>query len=108
MTLLYHTKNSTAISNSTKSISAYATMLFVLLFLASSLAHADHLFDVTSIAEQQECHICHQGIDAPPELSQFEFNITSIYSYISSKIAVVVVNKLYFIQPQLRAPPSLQ
>ena len=85
-----------------------ALMVFVLLFLASTLVHADHLTEQGTHVEQVECYLCHQGIDTPPELPSVQ--LASIASYFSpvQAAATIEFKRYYFVQPQLRAPPTFQ
>ena len=83
-------------------------MVFVLLFLASSLVHADHLTEQSTNIEQLDCYLCHQGIDTPPELPQVQ--VLTIISYFLSAQSLfnIEFKGNYFVQPQLRAPPVFQ
>ena len=83
-------------------------MVFVLFFLTSTLVHADHLATQAINAEQQECYICHQGIDTPPELPQ----VKNLFVASDSNNAYQAVTTQFkvnsFVLPQLRAPPVSQ
>jgi len=97
--------------SSTKNLAtmnALALMVFVLLFITSTLVHANHLTEHSINIEQQECHICHQGIDAPPELPKIQPHSVVSYHLNSQKVIAVHGKTSSFIQPQLRAPPTLQ
>ena len=89
-------------------MNARALMVFLLLFLVSTLVHADHLIEQGTNVEQIECYLCHQGIDTPPELPSVQ--LASIVSYCSPVQAAlsIVFKRNYFVQPQLRAPPTFQ
>lgn len=87
---------------------AIALMVFVLLFLTSALAHADHLVAQAITVEQQDCHICNQGIDTPPELTQVQAIVVSGYKHVISKATTAEFTFSYFVQPPLRAPPFIQ
>ena len=89
-------------------MNALALMFFLLLFLMSTLAHADHLTTHVISAEQQECTLCHQGIDTPPELLKTKINFVVSYHIHPQKITVFQAKTHYFVQPQLRAPPLFQ
>jgi len=84
---------------------AIALMVFVLLFLTSTLAHADHLVDQRAAVEQQDCQLCIQGIDTPPGLPQVQEFVVTRYNLYTSHVntADFVLNQ--FVQPRLRAPP---
>ncbi len=97
----------TKVSN-LKTMNAIALVAFMLLFFVSTLAHADHLIELPTNVEQQECYICHQGLDTPPELVKISFANTACYSLVSSNVSSVKFSPSYFVQPQLRAPPVLQ
>ena len=89
-------------------MNAIALMAFVLLFLTSTLAHADHLIEQSINVEQQECYICHQGLDTPSELPTIQTPVV-INLYLSVVKVVTADFKLNsFVQPQLRAPPRFQ
>ncbi len=106
MTLLSQiNKNST---NKLTTMNALALMVFVLLFLTSTLVHAGHLTEHSLSFEQQECSICHQGIDTPPELSKIRIYLVASYSFKTPQVTTIHSKVHYFIQPQLRAPPTLQ
>ena len=83
-------------------------MVFVLLFLASTLVHADHLTEQSTNVEQIECYLCHQGLDTPPELSQTQLLTTVSYFLPSQPAVTIEFMSNYFVQPQLRAPPVFQ
>lgn len=85
-----------------------AVMVFVLLFLTSTFVHANHLTEHSINNEQQECHICHQGLDTPPELAPIQLNYAVSYYLKLQKIINVHFDVSYFMQPQLRAPPTFQ
>ncbi len=89
-------------------MNAIALMVFVVLFLTSALVHADHLIEQSLNVEQQECYICHQGLDTPAELPKIQTPFV-VSSYLRVAKAVTAEFKLNsFIQPQLRAPPTFQ
>ena len=89
------------------SVNALALAVFVLLFLMSTLVHANHIASNAIHAEQQECYICHQGIDTPPVLTQVKnIFVASYYTDLYDlSIAKFKVNN--FVQPPLRAPPVI-
>jgi len=89
-------------------MNALALMVAVLFFLTSTLVHADHIATHAINAEQQECYICHQGLDTPSELPQVKSLFVA--SYCNSLFeAITAQNKVnYFVQPQLRAPPVIE
>jgi len=105
MLLFLVNKNS---SNKLITMNALALVVFVLLFLTSTLVHADHLTDHSLSSEQQECYICHQGIDTPPELPQIRFHYVASYNLKLQKVTIVHGKVNDFMQPQLRAPPTFQ
>jgi len=87
---------------------AIALMVFVLLFLTSVLAHADHLVAQKTTSEQQGCQLCNQGIDTPPELPQVQAPVVTRYSFFTAKVTTVEFTLTQFVQPLLRAPPFIQ
>lgn len=88
-------------------MNAQALMVFLLLFFASTLVHADHLIEQGTNVEQIECYLCHQGLDTPPELPQIQlFAVTSHFISLQTVTSVEVKSSDY-VQPQLRAPPLL-
>jgi len=98
-------------SNPTKILStmnAFVVVGFLLLFFTSVLVHANHLIDQTTHVEQQECFVCHQGIDTPPELPQIQYCAVASYYFTLFKTATAAFKHYFFVQPQLRAPPSFQ
>jgi hypothetical protein len=103
--LLKKSKNTT---NNVTTMNAIALMVFVLLFLTSVLAHADHLVTQKTTAEQQGCQLCNQGIDTPPELPQVQVPVDTRYSFFTAKITTVEFTLTQFVQPLLRAPPFIQ
>lgn len=82
-----------------------ALMVFVLLFLVSTLVHANHLTEKTTDVEQLECYLCHQGIDTPPELPQVQLLTIVSYFLSAQSLLTIEFKGNYFVQPQLRAPP---
>jgi len=89
-------------------MNAIALMVFVLLFLMSTLVHADHLIEQSVNVEQQECYICHQGIDTPPELPNIQTPFVASYCLCIDKGVIAQFTVSSFVQPQLRAPPTFQ
>lgn len=87
---------------------AIALIVVVLIFLISLLAHADHLALQKTIADQQDCQLCNQGIDTPPELSEIQAIIATRYSSLTIKITIAKSTFSQFFQPLLRAPPFIQ
>lgn len=87
---------------------ATALMVFVLLFLTSVIAHADHLVVQEITIEQQDCQLCNQGIDSPSALSQVKAAVVSRYSLFTAKVTITEFMLSQFVQPPLRAPPFIQ
>lgn len=87
---------------------AIALMVFVLLFLTSVVAHADHLVTQGSTAEQQNCQLCNQGVDIPPELPKIQAIVVTRYNLFTAKVTAAEFTSSQFIQPLLRAPPLNQ
>lgn len=86
---------------------ATALMVFLLLFLTSVIAHAEHLVFQDTAAEQQDCQLCNQGIDTPPELPQIKALAVTCYDFVISKIITTKHTLDYFIQPPSRASPVI-
>lgn len=86
-------------------MNAIALMVFLLLFLVSTLAHAEHLVSQATAIEQQDCHICNQGIDTPPKLLQVHANINTRYNLVTQAISTTDFSLSNFVKPRLRAPP---
>lgn len=91
-------------ANKLTAMNAIALMVFVLLFLTSTLVHADHITEAINV-EQQECHICHQGIDTPPELPHVQAFFGASYNANIYDVVTAQFKVDDFLQPQLRAPP---
>jgi hypothetical protein len=89
-------------------MNALALMVFVLFFLTSTLVHADHLASHTLHVDQQECYICHQGVDTPPELPQVKSPLIVSYRNSTYETLKLEFKVNYFVKPQLRAPPIFQ
>lgn len=87
---------------------AIALMVFLLVFLTSILVHADHLLDQKTIVEQQDCHLCTQGIDTPRELPQVQAAVVTRYNPFFTLLTTTNFTRKLFIQPPLRAPPFIQ
>ncbi len=94
--------------NKRKNMNALASMFFLLFFLTSVFTHAQHLTEQAITVEQQECHICHQGIDLPPELPQTLPLCGVSYDDNSYQVISNQFKANYFVNPQLRAPPKRQ
>lgn len=90
------------------SMKAMALMVFVLCFLTSVLTHAEHLVSPSVTAEQQDCHLCNQGIDTPPELPHVQAQANNSYSVIIFELIVAEFKRSNFVLPSLRAPPFIQ
>lgn len=86
---------------------ALALVVFVLFFLTSNIVHANHIAIQNSSVEQQECYICHQGLDTPPELPQIQHDFIAIYSSNLFEVVSTEFKVSSFVQPQLRAPPTV-
>ncbi|MCW8831869.1 MAG: hypothetical protein OQK09_00930 [Colwellia sp.] len=106
MTLFSHANK--IIVEKQPTMSALALMAFVLLFLTSTLVHAEHLTEQSINVEQQECHICHQGIDTPPELPKLQEHAIARYYFNVQDTITADVKCCLFVQPQHRAPPLFQ
>lgn len=106
MTIYFQLKKES--SDKKITMNAFALVVFLLLFLTSSLVHADHIATYSTNAEQQECYICHQGLDNPPKVAQI--NLPFVTGYGQHVCDAIQVNfKLnFFVLPQLRAPPTFQ
>jgi hypothetical protein len=89
-------------------MNAAGLMVFVLLFLTSVLAHADHLVTQKTTAEQQGCQLCNEGIDTIPELPQVQAPVDTRYSFLTAKITTVEFTLTQCVQLFLRAPPFIQ
>jgi len=101
-------QTSKSTTNNLTTMKAIALMVFLLLFLISTLAHADHLVAQATAIEQQDCHICNQGIDTPPELPKVQAIAVSRYNLVISKIATAEFVLSNFVKPPSRAPPFIQ
>lgn len=95
-------------SKQTINMNALALMVFLLLFLASTLVHANHLIAQATNVEASECYICHQGLDTPSDLPTIQFLLTVGYPLKSDEIVSALFKVTYFVYPQLRAPPASQ
>lgn len=84
---------------------AIALMIFVLLFLMSIIAHADHLTDQRTTVEQKNCQLCNQGVDTPPEHPHVKAIVVTRYNSFISQTTKTDFPPSQFIQPPLRAPP---
>ena len=87
---------------------ASALMVFLLLFLTSVIAHAEHLVFQDITVEQQDCHLCNQGIDSPPELPQIQAVAVPRFDLVTSQKLTKISPLNDFIQPPSRAPPVIQ
>ncbi len=94
--------------NNLTTMKAIALMVFLLLFLTSVLAHADHLVFQETTVEQQDCHICNQGIDTPPELPKIQAIAVNRYTLITSQLTTTKFTVNYFVLPPSRGPPFVQ
>jgi len=121
MSLLFNTRLLTSSKHSTSylpcnyilgsnvpSMKAMALMVFVLCFLTSVLTHAEHLVSPSVTVEQQDCHLCNQGIDTPPELPHVQAQANNSYSVIIFELIVAEFKRSNFVLPSLRAPPFIQ
>mgnify|MGYP000745972149 CR=1 FL=1 len=84
------------------------TSLLLLVFLFFALAGHAHNIDVTNTTiEQQDCNLCQHHLDkvpqkiqlAPIDISEFDESLT--------RLLLVSNTYLYFLSPQLRAPPAI-
>jgi hypothetical protein len=92
-------------SKNLATMNALALMAFLLTFLFSTLAHADHIATHALNAEQQECYICHQEIDTPPELPHVRASFSLSYNANIYDVVTAQFKVDDFFKPQLRAPP---
>lgn len=86
-------------------MNATALMVFLLLFFISLVVHADHSTEHALNAEQQDCYVCHQGVDTPPELPQVKVACVADYSVNFYQAICAQFKVSSFVQPPLRAPP---
>ncbi len=89
-------------------MNALALIVFLFVFFISTVAHASHIAIQPINAESQECYICHQGLDAAPELPQVQTVFIPSYSVTPNKAVIAQFKVNSFVQPQLRAPPVVQ
>jgi len=101
-------KTSKDAQNNLTTMKAVALMVFLLLFLTSVLAHADHLVIQETTVEQQDCHICNQGIDTPPELPPIQALAVSRHTQVISQLTTTKFTLNNFVQPPSRGPPFVQ
>mgnify|MGYP003384579154 FL=1 len=87
---------------------AIALMVFVLFFLTSVVAHADHLVEQRTTVEQQSCQLCNQEIDTPFEVLQVQARIVTRYNSYAAQVTTTEFPPSQFVQPPLRAPPFSQ
>lgn len=89
-----------------KNMNSKVFMFFLLSFLFSTLAHADHLIEHSVNVQIEDCYICHQDIDTPEALFDIQKPPTYNYTFTlkSSTLAKAKANS--FVLPHLRAPPS--
>lgn len=85
-----------------------ALVVFLLVFLLSIFAHANHVAIDTLNAEQQDCYICQQSLDTPPELPKIQSEFFASYCYSTIDLVSALFKGSDFAQPQLRAPPVFQ
>ena len=94
-------------TNNLTTMKAIALMVFLLLFLSSTLAHADHLASKAIAIEQQDCHLCNQGIDNPAKSPKVHAIINTRYNLVIQAIVTTDFSLSNFVKPLLRAPPSI-
>ena len=83
-------------------------MVFLLCFFTSAMVHAEHVAKTNSNVEQQECYLCHQGIDTPTQSPQIQFVSIVKFGLLTENFTLVFVKNNDFVQPLLRAPPIFQ
>ncbi len=94
--------------NNFKTMNAAALMVFLFVFLTSTIAHADHLVDQQKTLDKQACQLCNQGIDTPPDLPQVQASIVTYYHPLNFQLTTTEFIVSEYIQPFLRAPPIFQ
>ena len=108
MTILTHwrfVESSQTSQHNLTTMKAIALMVFLLCFLTSTFAHAEHLVAQDNIAEQQDCQLCNQGIDTPPDIPQLKETVVTRYNVFAAIVTTADFTSTQFIQPPLRAPP---
>jgi hypothetical protein len=103
--LLKKSKNTT---NNVTTMNAIALMAFVLMFLTSVLAYADHFVAQGTTTEQQNCHMCNQEVDTPPESPKIQAIVVTRYNFFTAKVTTAEFTLSQFVKPLLRAPPFIQ
>ncbi|MCI2283109.1 hypothetical protein L3081_06485 [Colwellia sp. MSW7] len=103
MTLPFRSKQISAKKPST--MTALALVVFVVLLITSTFVHASHVAINDINIEQQECYICHQGLDTPPDLSLIKNDFIASYCYMVADVNSAQFKVNTFVQPHLRAPP---
>ncbi len=97
--------NSTEKNKLPKHITAIS-FLTLLAFFVAFFSHSEHLTQYNTNVEQQDCHICQQGVDTPPKaIKQSEIFLFAFDVVITSGFSELSV-KPYYGMPQLRAPPN--
>lgn len=93
------------LNNKAKSINAITLLAFLLAFFLHSQHIASDNIEHGSVADYQNCHICQQGIDSPPESIQL-IESTGNYFLLHTPYFFEYVNSISsYALPQLRAPP---
>lgn len=100
-------KQSNNFQNNLTNMKAVALMVFLLLFLTSVIAHAEHLVFQDTTLEQQDCQLCNHGIDTPPDLLKIKMLGVTRYYFVISKAIATKYTPGYFIIPPSRAPPRI-
>lgn len=106
MALIFQRNKNTAQKIST--MNASALVVFLLLFLLSTFAHANHVAKASINVEQQDCYICQQALDTTPDLPIIHHRFIVSYTYVLIDIISVLYKDNDYAQPQLRAPPVFQ
>lgn len=101
-------KKNKSIDKNISTVNASALVVFLLLFLGSIFAHANHIASESINAEQQDCYICQLGLDSPPDLPKINNGFSANYCCSEIDIISVFFKDNDFAQPQLRAPPVFQ
>ena len=89
-----------------KSRQSILSLLILCAFLCATINHSAHGELIQDSVELQQCKLCQQSIDTPPDNVIVKLAIVSRYNVLTTAIIVQHSETTPYLIPQLRAPPA--
>jgi hypothetical protein len=89
-----------------KSRQSILSLLILCAFVCATISHSAHSELIQDSVELQQCKLCQQSIDTPPENLTVKLASVSRYNALTIAIIIHYRESSAYLIPQLRAPPA--